>query len=524
MSFIIICSVAVLSAYWLLPFFLYQCGHDQTSYLFEAQRFLGGDQLYGPHIAETNPPLIIWFSTIPVLVAQWLHASPVLMLRLLVLIMILGSIAWCIRILHRGTVIVHPTSLVLMAIGLLWIEFSIGPYDFGQREHLLIILLLPYMFAASTGATDRLSLAERCALGITAGFAIWFKPQDIVVLVALEFIVVIRNRSLRRLLAPEFVSVVLICSLILIAVRLFAPLYFTTIYPLLLDTYWALGTHTTFALALTLGNYAKTLAFVLLLWFLMRGALRNPFEILLFLLCSIAATVAFDVQHTLWSYHHYPQNALLFTGFSYLICSFLSPYLVRIFSSPSLLQKAMVASSCVALLVLAAVLVPLRHFFHEPDEVVDYPELRSYLAQIEPSTTIYILSTNVQGVSEAYKHNLKWGSRFAHLWMLPAIVQNETGPSAPPAPFKRLSPMRVAELSTILRTDVAEDLDYWKPTIVLVEHCSSKEKKMICTGLIGRDFNAVPWFLQDSRFAEAWSHYQLQEGTAKGFDLYKRTR
>src|ERR1700677_3424287 len=65
-------------------------GHDQSWYLFAAQRLLLGAKPYGPFLADTNPPLILWFSTPPPLLARLLDIEPNTGLRLFVLLMILG--------------------------------------------------------------------------------------------------------------------------------------------------------------------------------------------------------------------------------------------------------------------------------------------------------------------------------------------------------------------------------------------------------------------------------------------------
>jgi hypothetical protein len=100
--------------------------------------------------------------------------------------------------------------------------------------------------------------------------------------------------------------------------------------------------------------------------------------------------------------------------------------------------------------------------------------------------------------------------------MLPAIVQNELGPTGGPAPFKRLSPETVARLAALQRTESAEDLNYWRPSVVLVEQCNLKHS---CQGIEGKDFNMVSWFLQSPEFATVWSHYQRQPDFGN-YDVY----
>jgi len=508
-------STLVLFLWRFARFFIYPIGHDQLSYLFEAQRFLSGIKPYGPHLAEVSPPLIIWFSVLPVLLGRWLHASPVFFFRLLITAIVFGSIAWCVRILLRSAALPSFVAVGLLGCAILWVEFMVGPMDFGQREHLLIILILPYLLATATGAVDRLSFAERCALGIAAGAAIWFKPQNTLVLIALELALFIRARSLRRAFTPEFLALVLTSSLLLTIVSVTTP-YLKATLPLLVDTYWAFGTMNTVALALTLRNYMLLVALMLLAILLLRNRLRDPATPSTLLICSVAASLAYDIQHTDWPYHAYPFRALFALALAYLIVDLLYPAIGK-FTYGSLLfrRTALVASALMAVLLCVIATHP-RILYPDPKRLQG-TELDRFLTQYQPSTTVYAFSTSEGALSSVYNHGLNWGSRFAHLWMLPAIIQNELGPTGPPAPFKRLSPERLATLASLQRTESAEDLNYWRPSVVLVQQCTVENP---CQGLHGKNFNMISWFQQGPEFAEAWSHYQKQAGF-DGYDVYR---
>jgi len=509
-------AALVVFASVLSQFFVPHLGQDQNSYLFEAQRLVAGAEAYGPQLAETNPPMIIWFSAIPVLIAHWVHASPELVFKLLLLAMIFASVAWCIRLLRRSAAITNPVAIGLLGLAILAIELNTGPIDFGQREHLLVILFFPYILAAATGAVSRLSVAERCALGVAAGIAIWFKPQDTLILVALELFLLLRARSPRRILAPEFLSLAATSYLILVLVCVLTPLYLKNIYPLLVDVYWGLGGANAFRLALRLRYYTPAVFITFLSCLFVRRRLRDPATSIALLVCSVVGSFAYDIQHTNWTYHTYPHMALLLLALSYLLVDLLHPAIVRLTSSPVLVRRLMVAAATASAVMLCAIAIHprLAHFARKQP---DSSPVNLFLAQCEPSTTVYIFSTSVTPMSDAYIHGLNWGSRFAHLWMMPAIIQNELGPVGPYVPFKRLSSRRLSELATLQRAETVEDLNYWRPSIVLVQHCTEVEP---CQGLEGKNFDMIAWFQQSPEFATTWSHYQQQPGIPN-FDVYK---
>ena len=74
-----------------LPVFLGMLNHDAAWLLHAAGRVLAGDALY-VDVDETNPPLIVWLSFAPVLLARAAGISEVLAFRLLMLLLIACSL------------------------------------------------------------------------------------------------------------------------------------------------------------------------------------------------------------------------------------------------------------------------------------------------------------------------------------------------------------------------------------------------------------------------------------------------
>ena len=483
-------------------------GHDQVSYLFEAQRFLGGAEIYGPLFSETNPPVIIWFSALPILVAQGFHLAPESVFRAIVAAMVLVVTLWCTSILYRtrAATVTNAFSVGLFGCCIVMVLFAVGGYDFGQREHLFVILLLPYLLA-STAPDPPLSLWERCAIGVCAGVAVWFKPHDILVVLALELLSAIQTRNLRRLVSPEVLSFALTCVSILVLVLVATPLYRTGTLPLLFDAYWALGTSTTLALALSSRGYLLLAGILFVAWYLLRRRLCDPATSLGLLLASVAASIAYDLQHTDWPYHRYPYRAFLLLAIAYVVIDLLAPYFSRVSST-----RRLASLSAVALLLC---LLSGRLNAKLPNIV--FLETDPVFSRLPPSTTVYAISTEVPPLASAYYFHLNWGGRFAHLWLIPAILKNETGPEPPPAPFKRLRPETVAYLAELQRRETTEDLNRWRPQVVLVQRCSEERG---CQGLIGKNIDLLAWFQRSPAFAAAWSHYRRQSSGLERFDIY----
>lgn len=485
-------------------------GHDQMSYLYEAQRFLGGDEIYGPHLQETNPPVIIWFSSIPVLLADSFdHPSP-LVFRGIVATMALFSILWSTAILFRTR---RALAENLFAVGLVGLSlviflFACGSYDFGQREHLFLIFVLPYAFICTAPESSSLSRTERAAAGICAGFAVWFKPHDVLVILVLELYRALRGRRLRQVATPEMAFFLSTTTLLFALVMIVTPLYRTVMLPLLNETYWGMGTETTGGMV----KHSHVFVFipVIVAWFVLRRRLTDPQTSIGLMLAGLAAWGAFVIQHTSWNYHRYPFHILLLLGVCYFAIDLLLPVFKRISQ----------ARQPVALALLALFLVALSGRLNAriPVEVVDQTD--PVLSKLPPSTSVYVFSTGVPPLASAYYYNLNWTSRFVHLWMIPAIIQNEVGPKSPHAPFKQLPPGEVMRLAKLQRDAVAEDIGRECPSIVMIEHC---QDEWGCTGLENLKVDLLAWFMRSPSFAEQWSHYRRESISLWHFDVYKRT-
>lgn len=188
---------------------------DVSYLLFAADRVLDGAR-YGVDIIEINPPLIVWLYGIPAGLARAVGAAPYVMLALLTVLLGITCIALASRIL-RGT-----RHCVLALTFFAAAAFLLPVFDFGQREHLALLLCLPWVALATvrvTGGHVGLGLVLGAALFGAAGFLL--KPYFGLAWLMVELYVV-RARGARSLVRTENL-VVAACGLLYVAaVVLFA--------------------------------------------------------------------------------------------------------------------------------------------------------------------------------------------------------------------------------------------------------------------------------------------------------------
>src|SRR5581483_2686228 len=121
--------------------------HDVGAVLQWSGRMLAGERLY-VDINDVNPPLIYWLNLIPAGLARAAQLAAPRAFVLTVLATIAGMLLLARPLFHK---LAPPGSFTALALpGLALFVLLVYPQtSFGQREHLLAILTLPYLLLAS---------------------------------------------------------------------------------------------------------------------------------------------------------------------------------------------------------------------------------------------------------------------------------------------------------------------------------------------------------------------------------------
>jgi hypothetical protein len=176
--------------------------HDVAMYVQSGQLLLDGDVPYVDFV-DLNPPMIMYASVVPALLARWTHISPELTMLVLVWALVVASILTCALVLRRATTPQEHGSAVLVAIALTSaIVAARGVW--GQREHLAFLAMAPFVLLRATDA--RLRRGARVAIGMAVGVVVCFKPWFGLVVALPELALLRRSGSARRLLAAEIIA------------------------------------------------------------------------------------------------------------------------------------------------------------------------------------------------------------------------------------------------------------------------------------------------------------------------------
>ncbi len=515
-------------------------GHDQLWCLYVAQRMLAGAKLYGPELFESNPPLIMWASLLLAHVAQLTHLPITVLFKLAVTGLEFASTLICLNLLRR----IYPDftkTTPWLSTFVYVVIFAVMPArDFGQRDHLLAVLCLPYVLAAALDASQQYAVphisllrcgnaATRVLIGLLAAIGICLKPHNGLLVLTTEALLLAFAHK-RKLLRPELLSILATGALYLLAVRTLTPDYLTQVVPLLKDVYWAIG-HLSPLQLIGESIQLHVLLSITLVLFFRNGWQRNQ-PATFFLAAGIASTIAYYVQGTGWYYQQIP--ALSFTAAA-LLLAFLHwkftanhPKFVpgrKIFMGDPR-GEALVAlydrlpsakTSAIALSLLALGLT--AHFTGYPflpthSFPIEAPD-ESFFTNLAPNTPVAILTTSVDDtVMPTAKYHLLWAQRTNNLWILPALLRNESGPP----PRHVIPPARLAELEALQHRFMVEDLNRWHPQLILINRC--QDPKVQCQVIEDRHDDLLAWFNRDPAFRAAFAPYHYVESNGD-FDAYR---
>ncbi len=176
--------------------------HDTAWYLHAGAQYLDGGELYRDVFVEVNPPLAFFLALPPVILARLsgLFAVDLFVVYFYLLIVISLIVTWRLLRAGRDLSLVTRRGLLILAT----VIMTICPADqFGQREHFLMVLVLPYLLLTVLTARGlRLSRITAMSLGLAAGPGFALKPHYLLVPLALEAYRFAATRRWQTLLRP----------------------------------------------------------------------------------------------------------------------------------------------------------------------------------------------------------------------------------------------------------------------------------------------------------------------------------
>jgi hypothetical protein len=221
-----IALVAVAAYLALLLTFIVPSNVDCSWLIIAGDRLLDGERLY-VDILETNPPFSVWIYLPLVLLERATAIAAELWLSLAIALLALASILHAARLLWAADPNYRRPHLAWLIPAVYCGVLLLYPDQFGQREQLVLIALLPWI--ALVAARDRDaefkagSMPDKIVAGLAAAFVVMVKPPYYVLAIVLPSAYMAAKR---RSFAPLFVSENLIgASITIVYLALIPVLY-----------------------------------------------------------------------------------------------------------------------------------------------------------------------------------------------------------------------------------------------------------------------------------------------------------
>jgi hypothetical protein len=280
---------------------------DASWWLTVSERMLDGQRLYVDFL-ETNPPAASSVYLLGVILARVTGVRPEVTTDALIFALIAASLTLTWRILQHSSLNRRAAGSALAV----WAAVLLGVlpmYDFGQREHLALIAMLPALgVCILRGDREAVSTTAVLIAGLSAAMTMNFKPYFAFAIGFSILAAAGQARDWRVLFAPENWIAAALVVLHGICTFVFYPEYFTIVYPLVRDVYVLLKAP--FLALLATSAMAVWAASVLIVLALQNQQRKLDTAPIVVLAASFGFAVAFLVQGKGWGYHAYPMVAL----------------------------------------------------------------------------------------------------------------------------------------------------------------------------------------------------------------------
>jgi hypothetical protein len=518
--------------------FLSPLSHD-VSWLLYIARNLNDSRLY-VDFYENNPPLAVWLYWVPMQISKLLPLSDVNTLRLLVsfLAVLVFWLSWGVLsrlFTERKTFL--AVFIIFLAAGVTIISYG----EFGQREHLILLAILPYLLSVVALSKGQcISRFARNTIVILLAAAICLKPFYVFVWVFLEIFLAIRVGRFASLLRNENWAILVLGLLYCLSVLIFSSEYYTFMLPLTLETYW--GYRSPLPLLLARDNEL----YLLLGLFIASGCLifnrmADKDWVLPLLLGMLGTYVAYLLGGTPWSYHIMPFMVMAFALLVYLVISLVMNYRTNVgVNDISSRRKwgSVVAVFC---------LVPVFHHFvmtnfnwfafwgggmkmnhvreaawskepHVSENAKGAASLLRFqnilIEHTRDNKSIFALNVYFSPVLKLIGHlDVEWASRFHVPWILPGIIKVKLGEQSDALPLSRAN-----ELSDFYRESVLTDLQAKKPALILVD-------RSLRNAYMPVNFDFMAYMELEPGFVKLMEQYSLlttEEYGVRQLAIYKR--
>ena len=457
--------------------------HDEAWILQSAGRLLDGGR-FGTDIVDVNPPLAWWICIAPVWLARQIGTRTDIIATMFTTLMAalsLIAVDGLVDRTMRGRRVLLPIATTLLLF--------IPGYDFGQREHWILLLTLPYVIARCRRAAEtELSCFAGVTIGFAAGLGFCLKPYFLLVPICLEIWLLAQTRRGLLWLCPETIALAITGLGYAVLIVVYAPAYLDHVVPNAVLGYWTYNSTLPNVVLNAVVQLAPAAVVALVGYYTRCEGERTPLVAQVLAVAGAASLVAALLQMKAWSYHFLP-SVFFFD---------LSAIVILVATTPR-------AGTNAARLGAIAVIVAIA-FSNSAAELIrsfDRGGTKNRVDQLAavfrahagPSRIVFGFITSPRDVLPAtIASEVKWAAPFCCNYLLPAAVRADEAPAA------NRSAIRAAALDQAEMAVSA--LRAYEPGVIVIDAGDHM------LGFRDRKFSYVDWLAAHTSFADILRQYR----------------
>jgi putative flippase GtrA len=461
--------------------------HDTAWYLVATRKWLEGAVLY-VDLVEVNPPLNFYLTAPAIWISDVFEMRDIQSQILFLVILMTISLLWAWTILSGATALSQRAKYFVLAGVMISLSLPYLKY-YGQREHVLSILLLPYMIALVVAPHGKTSRSSEIARAVFAGVGLCLKPHFMLIPIAVALATALRDRSIRPIFSASIMTFLVMGLSYIGLVKHWHPAYLDTIVPMALQVYGAYGHETSEVIKnaspLFLGVFAILMLSVV-------GSQKGK-SLVPILAAALACVVIYFVQWTGYGYQAKPSVALILLAAVFVLIDKDIKLFARIIA--------------VSLFGIAAFDSFKSGFYRSPMAT----ELDPVLNASGPERRLAVFSSSLwPGFPLVLHADGVWTSRYPALWLIPGAVNALASENCKTAPQSCANYVEI--LDQTRNNIVADFIEGHADTLIV-------DKRPFY--IRDADFNYIEFLSELEGFQQRFDEYEISKSSDK-FDVYVR--
>ena len=480
---------------------------DVSWLLYATKKSIAGGT-YAHDFFDINPPMILYLYTPPVIVAKIFDLNIIMLFRLyiygLALISFLMTVKIASSLFRQKDELGYYTFLFSYVV-----VITILPiHEFGQREHLLVILSAPYFLLAAARLQNQCVSFRYCILiGLLAGLGFSIKPYFFAAFILIEIYISLYKKSILTWFRPETITLTLVIFFYLLSIFVFHNDYITVVIPTAAKIYYQ-GIDFPWTSLLLNPIFLFCIFTILLYYFLYPKNSHKELSTIL-LLALLGFLFSYFIQRTLWYYHYLPAFSLAVL----LITVILSSLISRLFLEKN--DWVFLAFFITVIFFYPIYFVSHGYYYYLFKYKQIFFPLIDFMHKNAKGKPVYFLSTTVIYEFPIVDYAGSFpSSRFTLQTWIPTLLKNRPNQH-------KMSPDDQLKISDFFINIISEELNTQKPQLVFIDVQKNKPY------LMGVKFEYLSYFSYNQNFKRAWKAYRylttIENSQLFKLDVYQRS-